>query len=231
MTQGQEGLGKLRILCKGEGWLAVHKPAGMTVHNEGELDLLRQVEGYLGGSKKVYLLNRLDAGTSGLVMFATSKRVASAIQKQFEARQVQKTYFALCEKAAQSKSELPPSGIWKWYLTKRAEGKSNPQGFQKMRVPCQTEWEVLRREGDQVYLKLKPVTGRKHQIRRHAALAGWPVAGDKRYGLSVQNEKEDQEDARLALEAFALEFNDPTTGLPVRVELDRSEVLPFRPDA
>src|SRR5690606_19248056 len=107
-------------------------------------------------------------------------------------------------------------------LTKKAESRRNPQGWGGARVPCQTEWTILSVEPDPrhahhhlVELHLLPHTGRKHQIRRHAALAGWPLVGDYRYGPAPE---EGTVEEPLALHAWRLTFTDPETGENLTVE-------------
>jgi len=201
------------IVGRGKGWLAINKPASMTVHNEKGEDLISLVKEYLPKQKDVFLMNRLDGGTSGIVMVGTEKSVASNIQQQIEKRTVTKIYFAICKRSKAEKVLVNQEGLWKWYLTKRAEGRSNPQGFQKMRVPCKTFWQALPVDEEHCYFKLNLLTGRKHQIRRHAALADWPVLGDGRYGIA---EEEGQFD-RLALHSYSIEFIDPETNATTKI--------------
>lgn len=205
------------ILAQGNGWLAVYKPASVTVHNDKGADLISAVEKELGAESKVFLINRLDFGTSGIVMIGTSKKSASHIQQQFEKRTVRKTYFAIGRRAKESKVLVNTEGVWKWYLTKRAEGRSNPQGYQKKRVPCKTNWHAKSIDEETVFFTLEPQSGRKHQLRRHAALAGWPLIGDDRYGVLVEEGEENPYD-RIALHSAKLEFDDPDSGERIFVE-------------
>jgi 23S rRNA-/tRNA-specific pseudouridylate synthase len=205
------------ILAQGEGWLAVNKPAALTVHNDKGNDLVSMLEQELGEETKVFLINRLDFGTSGIVMIGTSKSSASHIQQQFEKRTVVKTYLAIGQRIKETKTLVNTEGEWKWYLTKRAEGRSNPQGYQKMRVPCKTHWEAKALDEERVFFTLQPLSGRKHQIRRHASLAGWPLLGDDRYGAVIEEGVENPFD-RIALHSSKIEFDDPSTGERIVVE-------------
>jgi 23S rRNA-/tRNA-specific pseudouridylate synthase len=201
---------QIQVIAQGTDWFAVNKPAGMSVHNDKGDDLVSAFREH----DKLFLLNRLDAQVSGIVMLATSKPVASAIQRQFADRSVEKGYRAIAVAADPSAVEVPSDGLWKQPLTKKAENRRKPAGFGGRRVPCKTLWQVERVDGDRIYLILKPQTGRKHQLRRHAAIAGWPLLGDDRYGL---------EDAaadfrgRIALHAERLVFVDPETDQPVEL--------------
>jgi 23S rRNA-/tRNA-specific pseudouridylate synthase len=201
---------QIQIVAQGTGWFAVNKPAGMSVHNQKGGDLVSCFPEY----ETVFLLNRLDVPVSGIVMLATSKSVASAIQQQFADRAVEKRYRAIGVAADPSCLAAPGDGIWKQPLTKKAENRRKPAGFGGRRVPCRTLWQVERVDGDHVHLILTPETGRKHQLRRHAAIAGWPLLGDDRYGPERAAEAFD---GRIALHADRLVFCDPETGASVEV--------------
>ena len=148
---------------------------------------------------------------SGIVLLATKKAIASAIQAQFADRSVEKRYRAMATVPDDFSLEVPSEGIWKKPLTKRAENRNKPAGWAGKRVPCKTTWQLEKVDGDRIYLTLIPLTGRKHQLRRHAAIAGWPLLGDSRYGQA------DESSERIALHADRLVFRDPSSDQRVEV--------------
>ena len=193
------------VIHEGGDWFAVNKPAGLSVHNDAGNDLVSA----FAGRGAVFLLNRLDQDVSGIVLLATNAATASAIQQQFADRTVEKEYRAIGRMAAGSEPPTESGGTWKQALTKKAENRKKPAGFGGRRVPCQTDWRVERVDGEMVHLILTPHTGRKHQLRRHAAIAGWPLLGDRRYGA---DDASNDFGGRIALHAESLTLTDPLSG-------------------
>jgi 23S rRNA-/tRNA-specific pseudouridylate synthase len=74
------------------------------------------------------------------------------------------------------------SGHWNWPISDKSEGRKSPQGATADRKPSSTLFRVTRDNSFFSDLELILETGRQHQIRKHAALASHPVAGDERYG-------------------------------------------------
>ena len=194
--------------------MVLEKPAGLSVHNDPGKDLIevvRRIEN--NPTLSVHPVHRLDRETSGLVLMATRPEVHRTLATQFENRSVTKRYLALVH--GHPKEE---AGHWKDLLTNRAEGRKHPAGSGK-RVPCDTEWKILETSVHYALLTLTLHTGRKHQIRRHAALNRTPLVGDTRYGTrrALKFLEERHADLRLGLHAHELTFRPPETGAPVTV--------------
>jgi 23S rRNA-/tRNA-specific pseudouridylate synthase len=196
---------KIDIIYKTDDWIAVNKPACLSVHNEKDSDLVSFIQVQFDKSE-VYAVNRLDGTTSGLMLIAFTRQAASNLGKLFQDREIKKTYIAYAQVIKGLTPSVGTQGVWNWRLTKRAEGRKDAQGFWKKRVPCETEWEVLDVHENQLKLKLNPRTGRKHQLRRHACIAGWPLKGDIRYGPLNGGVYQDR---RVGLHSWKLEFDDP----------------------
>ncbi len=225
----------LEILASGKGWLAVDKPAGISVHNDPGKDLcalatnrlrtdadLKDITG-LGDRDRLGAAHRLDRETSGVILLAAHKSVLSHFAAQFENRKCDKYYTAILN------GRLPagtgPDGwvIWNWPLTKTAGGRKNPRG-KGPRKESTTLVRVLNHSDHYTLVECKLLTGRKHQIRRHAKLAGHPVVGDRRYGSKRALDFLMHKHAfkRLGLHAARLEIQLPD-GSPVVI---RSQALP-----
>lgn len=123
-------------------------------------------------------VHRLDRETSGVLVIALSKNVARSLAEAFQSEDttVRKTYRAIV------RGRLQRDGRWNQPLTDRAEGRSNPAGKTMERKPCETRFRILRANEHVTELEIDLMTGRQHQIRKHAALAGHAVIGDTRYG-------------------------------------------------
>ena len=132
-----------------------------------------------GGERRLWLLNRLDSATSGVILAAADGAVAAAIKGQFARKQVRKVYQALV-------FGRPPAApqVWRDRLAVEKHGgaiRTEVGGP----VPAEARCVVLRRgAGDppRALVQLEPRTGRSHQLRVQCAHHGLPVVGDQTYG-------------------------------------------------
>ncbi len=99
---------------------------------------------------------------------------------------------------------------WDYPLSRTAGGRKDPAGRGRL-VNCMTRYRVLRQSSHYSFLEIELMTGRKHQIRRHAKLSGHPVTGDTRYGSkkSIRYLKNNLSYHRLGLHCKSLEFVPP----------------------
>lgn len=181
MTQAGPSGPSLREVYRDRWLIVVDKPAGLPSQapkggGDNVHDRLRAAEGYAA------LHHRLDAAASGLLLVGIDRAVNAALALAFRTHAIARTYLAIgCGEAT--------GGVW----DRPVEGKSARTGV-----------EVLGRGGGRSALRLRPETGRKHQLRVHAALAGLPLLGDRVYGGDPAE--------RLALHAAGLAFVHPATG-------------------
>lgn len=211
---------KIHILELKKGWLAVDKPCGISVHNDPGNDLVSFVHLKIqsdlslknrlgaGPSFKVQPVHRLDKETSGVILLATDNVVVKQMSELFVKGEVKKQYLALVH----GKFDLEPGHDkyhWNFSLSKAAGGRNNPTGRGKL-VNCKTEYKVLEQSPHYSLLEIKLITGRKHQIRRHAKLAKHPVTGDMRYGSKKSiNYLKSMDYQRMGLHCSQLEFIPP----------------------
>ena len=178
------------IIASGAGWLVVEKPAGMSVHNDPGRDLCSLLKVFLESNKRtleeincdrsygLHPVHRLDKETSGVILLACRRQVFNQLAVQFSRGLVIKHYLALVHGAVGDPGD---QDLWQWPLTSSAGGRRSPQG-RGTRNPSRTRCRVRMRSTHYTLLDCQPLTGRTHQIRRHAALAGHPIVGDQRYG-------------------------------------------------
>jgi RluA family pseudouridine synthase len=165
-------------------------------------------------------VHRLDAETTGILLFAKSQGALNSFAKVFETRQVEKIYLAVTATA-------PRNSSW----TCRAPIGPDPQQHGLMRVDRQgkdaeTAFRIVASTGDLHLIEARPTTGRQHQIRIHLAESGCPILGDKIYGQP--------DNTPMGLRAVGLAYADPFTRKPVmiRASLDQFlETYGFGPDA
>lgn len=187
---GDFSLSRLSVLYEDDVMLAVDKPAGLLVHGDGTgaPTLTESVRTYLEASRQaqaareVQAVQRLDVDTTGVVVFSKAKRVQAQLDVDMAQHGcVRKCYLALCRGAF----------AWEHQTITLALGRDRHDA-RRMR-PSTTgkpAWTQVRRlcvtgaRSAQVSLLLVELeTGRKHQIRAHLAAEGFPLLGDKLYGV------------------------------------------------
>lgn len=213
---------EVKVLKATHGWLAVYKPTGISVHNDPQEDLCARVRAQIeadavlcravGLDKAwgVHAVHRLDRDTSGVLILATRADLFSALSKLFSRHEVDKRYLAVVHGRAEGSDPATATGEWSWPLSTKAGGRNRPAGTGKRR-PSSTRFRVERFNERYTLLSCEPVSGRQHQIRRHAKLAGHPVVGDRRYGSkrALQYLKSAYGEVRLSLHAWQLSFVPP----------------------
>ena len=186
------GPGVRLISTNMHGLVAVDKPAGLMSHPNKPGDVSRSLltaeynyEGEFyswkinGSEQRVWLINRLDSPTSGLLLLALNAEMNKIIKRLFSTHSVRKTYYALVRQ-----SPLPAVGMWKDLLKEDIYYKIKRTKVGQ-RLLAHTNYEVVNEsaKGRQiVLLKLMPITGRTHQLRIQCKNHKHPIVGDRTYG-------------------------------------------------
>ena len=172
------------IIFQNDEIVAVGKPIGISVHNaEDATNLLSLLEGALQ-IKKLFPVHRLDKETSGVQLLATTEASARKFAEQFQKNAVVKSYSGILRGQVKTSG-----GKWLKPLSDKAEGRTNPAGLAKDRIPCETVFQVAKVSKYFSLCHFTLVTGWQHQIRKHAAIAGHAIVGDPRYGDSKYNNR------------------------------------------
>jgi tRNA pseudouridine65 synthase len=193
-------------------FVVVDKPSGVVVHrgfaNDAD-DLMRTVRDAIG--TRVYPVHRLDRGTSGVIVMATTPESARTLCKAFEEGRVEKRYLAITR-------GHPSDGEIHHAIPRAEDGP---------RVEAVTRVRVLGTAGRYALVEAVPLTGRMHQIRRHLKHVSCPIIGDVKYGKGEHNRyfRETYGLHRLALHAAELGFAHPLTGEWVRFSVAPSGSL------
>ncbi|HVN31121.1 MAG TPA: RluA family pseudouridine synthase [Thermoanaerobaculaceae bacterium] len=170
-----------------EHLVAINKPAGVSLatrRSEPHAAVARLLAAlpddtcrdYGLTADALWLVHRLDVGTSGLVVLARDADIHRALVSAFAQRRVAKLYLALVWGCPR-----PNQGAWEWPLgpdrSDRRRMRVEPSGRRAV-----TEYSLLARGPHASLLRLAPATGRTHQLRVHLAHAGHPIVGDDLYG-------------------------------------------------
>jgi tRNA pseudouridine65 synthase len=192
------------VLHQEADWLAVNKPAGLSVHNTEDSENLLTLLSRQLKTSSLHPVHRLDKETSGIQVLALSHQAAARLAAQFQDRIVSKYYQGVVA------GKLPESGVWNDPLSDKGEGQKNPAGLAQDRKPCETTFKVLRRSDYFSWAEFQIHTGRQHQIRKHCALHGRALIGDPRYGNPKYNQKisELYQFRRMALHSSRLILSD-----------------------
>ncbi|HVX12415.1 MAG TPA: RluA family pseudouridine synthase [Pirellulales bacterium] len=214
----------VEILYRSAACLVVQKPAGLATQAPPQFDSLeRRLRSWLAACHPelpfIYLgvPHRLDRPVSGAIVFATRRRAAFKLSRQFERREVTKVYWACVEGAVD-----PPDGAWTDFMRKvygqpRAEivAADHPDAQSarlRYRTLGQTPWGAC--------LEIELETGRTHQIRLQAASRGHPVLGDAFYGGTVPFgvQHADERLRAIGLHARSLSFVEPASKTSLTIE-------------
>lgn len=178
---------KLPVVEKSKNWLIINKPVGISVHNEsGDVRSVLKKQLHPGTFHDIYPVHRLDKETSGLLVVATEQETAAALSEQFQTHKAEKMYYAVLRGGMPVSEEWQE---WSFPISDKAEGRKNPQGLLKDRMEAKSLYRVIESNKYFSLVEVRLLTGRQHQIRKHAALAKHAIVGDSRYGDPTYNDK------------------------------------------
>ena len=205
------------VLLEDEEIVVINKPCGMlSVDGKSGVRSAQTWARERYGEKDFpMIVHRLDQSTSGILILAKSKQAHYALQSQFIHRTVEKRYVALLDGEVEQRSgriDLPMHLDY----DNRPRQMISTDGKQAI-----TEYEVVGVEDGRTRILFRPITGRTHQLRLHAAHRDGlnaPIVGDDIYGRGLEADCTDGH--RLCLHACRLEFDHPTTGERIVVECE-----------
>lgn len=199
---------KLKVLFEDDYLAVIHKPAGIlvsgnhfkTVANALVQNLKRSTQ---ADATKPQPVHRLDFATTGILLIGKTNSSIRALNKLFENKNILKTYFAI------TIGNMNEEGT----ISSDVDGKPSLSKYKVVKTV------LSKRFGKLNLIQLKPLTGRRHQLRIHLSKLGNPILGDKDYGIEpfILNEK------GLYLHAYTLEFTHPITNENVFIKSELPE--------
>jgi 23S rRNA pseudouridine955/2504/2580 synthase len=186
LTREERRLFDSMVIHEDKDIFILNKPFGFAV--QGGTKTHHHLDGLLMGlgkelGERPLLVHRLDRDTSGVIVIAKRRAIASSLGTLFATRNVKKTYWAVVKGVPK-----PPQGRIDVALIKARslEGdrmRASREGEEEDEQHAVTQYAVIDKAGQVAsWLSLQPMTGRQHQLRAHAAHIGTPILGDNKYG-------------------------------------------------
>ncbi len=214
----------LPIIHRDDWLIAIHKPSGLLVHRS-DLDrhetrfAVQMLRDQIG--RPVWPAHRLDRGTSGVLLFALDRQVGAALSGQFERGEVAKRYLAVVRgfPAESGVIDHPLAPLADAYAGIAGGGAAQPASTRYRRLATAELPHRVDRYPCSRYalVALRPLTGRRHQLRRHMKHIAHPIIGDATHGKGAHNRLflDLFGCQRLLLAAVALGLTHPVSGEPL----------------
>ena len=183
-----------QIIENNDDFIVLNKSSGISVQGgtkskKNLVDIFAKSE--IFKHTKPYSVHRLDKDTSGVFIMGKTRECAQLLTSLFRLRKVHKTYLAICH------GELDiDSGEWNDDLIRY-------DGDKKIVEKAKTFFKVLDKNSEASLVELKPITGRKHQLRKQLYAVGQPIFGDTKYKLSNSNKGINK---NLMLHSYQIKF-------------------------
>ncbi len=208
-----------QIIYESQHILALAKPFGMPCQRDqsGDPSLLDWAQEYLGNEP--HLIHRLDRPTGGLVLFGKTKHGATHLCAQFQSRSLSKVYLAVSAQQPNFES------IELHHFIGKLPGKNFVRAYDKPvrhSKKASLQARVLAQADGLSLIEVKPLTGRRHQIRAQLQTIKLFILGDIKYGKS----KKPLEYPGIALWAYQLKFQDPEEG-PLSLTAPPPDLFPW----
>lgn len=208
------------ILYEDKEVLVINKPSGLAVHGGSgiRLGLIEALRTRYPENQFLELVHRLDRDTSGCILVAKSRKALRDLHEQFRDDKINKIYHLMAYGKWPAHKKVVDAPLKKNELKSGERMVMVHQEGKRSR----TEFRVLAKVDQFTLLEAKPITGRTHQIRVHAAFSGHAIVGDDKYQDKDLALNRGLEKARLMLHARRIEFRLPGgKKLGIEAEYDR----------
>jgi len=142
-------------------------------------------------NSKPFSVHRLDKDTSGVFIVAKNRETAQLLTSLFRLRKVHKTYLAICHGEIEKFKGTLNDDLLRYENKKQIVEKA------------ETLFKVIDKNSNSSFLKMKPITGRKHQLRKHLFMLGHSILGDKKYNSQINSKSMNK---NLMLHSYEIKF-------------------------
>lgn len=197
------------ILYEDNHYIAISKPAGLTVQSEGkdEEAIIPLLQDFIGkrdkktGKAFIGVLHRLDKLVSGVLILAKTSKGQERFNGLLNRKEVSKYYVAIT-----GSKRIPTQGTLRHYISRKTDDyKMHISLTRKSNIDQEAvlNYKIIGQSGETQCWGIELITGRRHQIRAQLAYVGCPILGDKRYGQTAGNT------AEIALHCVFMSFEHP----------------------
>ena len=182
------------IIDNNDDFIVLNKSAGIAVQGgtkskKNLIDIFSKSK--IFNNSKPFPVHRLDKDTSGIFLMAKNRETAQLLTSLFRLRKIHKTYLAICHGEI-----INNSGEWNDYLIRY-------EGNKPIKERAKTIFKVLDKNSLCSLVEMKPITGRKHQLRKQLTTIGHPIYGDQKYKLNYSNKSINK---NLMLHSYQIKF-------------------------
>ncbi len=182
------------IIDNNDNFVVINKIAGISVQGGTKskrnlIDIFANSE--IFRNTKPFSVHRLDKETSGVFIIAKNRETAQLFTSLFRLRKIHKTYIGICHGEVEKNS-----GEWTENLVRYENGK-------KIIEKAKTIYKVIDKNINSSLVEMKPITGRKHQLRKQLSAIGNPIYGDKKYGSFLSYKSKN---INLMLHSYQIKF-------------------------
>ena len=196
------------ILFEDDAVIAINKPFGLAV--QGGAKTSRHIDGMLAGMEKngerPRLVHRLDKDTGGLLLIGKTRKATQSLADAFKHKRVEKTYWALTAGVPRPRQGTIDAPVGKQETGDAGERVTVGEGGKR----AVSHYQVIDEAGPIAFVAMRPVTGRTHQLRVHAAAIETPIVGDGKYGGAAA--RIEGISPKLHLFCRSMTFPHPKTG-------------------
>ena len=183
------------IIEDNENFIVINKPSGIPVQSgtrsfKNIIDILRETKYFL--DCKPYIVHRLDKETSGIMIVAKNREYAQFFTSLFRIRKIHKTYLAITQGRVNKDIKILRDELTFYENNKKVVQKAI------------SYLKIIRSNDKNSFLELKPITGRKHQLRKQLYNIGHPIIGDNKYSF-ISTEKK-RKLKNIMLHAYKIKF-------------------------